>query len=122
MCCGQNRRQYQAGKTSSRINRQQAVTREPSPVGSSVPLPPQASASNPHTQYSSTNAYTGSNDVMLQYLQTTSILVKGPISGRQYTFSSQTPNQPVDARDVESLLKTGFFRKGSRYSISNRTV
>ena len=117
MCCGQSRRQYQAGKTSSRLNRQQTVARAPVPaVGSSVPRQ-QAAVSNPHnpnTQYSFTNAYTGGNEVTLQYLQTTSILVKGPISGRLYTFSGQTPNQSVDARDVESLLKTGFFRKGYR--------
>jgi hypothetical protein len=116
MCCGQSRRQYQAGKTSSRINQRQTVAREPVPVASSVQRQ-QASVSNPyipHAQHSFTNTYTGGNEVALQYLQTTSILVKGPISGRQYTFSGQKPNQTVDARDVEPLLKTGFFRKRYR--------
>ncbi len=123
MCCGHSRRRYQAGKTASRIHRQQAATREPSSARESIHRQ-QASVSNPHnrqTPYRSENTDAGSNQVMLHYLQTSSILVKGPISGRHYTFSLQTPNQLVNASDVESLLRTGFFRKGFCYSASPKT-
>lgn len=117
MCCGQSRRQYQAGKTSSRINQQRTVARKPAPPAmgsSSAPYSQNLSstAHNYNSQHNLTNAHTGSNEVMLHYLQTTSILVNGSVSGRHYKFSGEAPNQPVDARDIESLLKTGFFRKG----------
>lgn len=49
--------------------------------------------------------------VVLRYLENSPILVRGPVSGRQYQFSGSHPDQVVDARDVESLLRTRFFRR-----------
>jgi len=49
--------------------------------------------------------------VTLQYLESSPIVVTGPASGRRYEFSGARPNQAVDARDVEALLRTRFFRR-----------
>lgn len=49
--------------------------------------------------------------VTLQYLESSPIIVTGPTSGRQYEFSGARPSQAVDARDVEALLRTRFFRR-----------
>ena len=37
-------------------------------------------------------------------------IVAGPESRQIYSFSSHDPEQMVDARDAEALLKTGLFR------------
>jgi hypothetical protein len=50
--------------------------------------------------------------VNLRYLENSPILVRGPVTGRQYEFSGAKPQQPVDVRDADALLRTGFFRKG----------
>jgi hypothetical protein len=47
--------------------------------------------------------------VALRYTETSAILVKGPVTGRQYQFSGSSPVQAVDARDVAALLRTRFF-------------
>src|SRR5262245_61898031 len=47
--------------------------------------------------------------VALRYTETSPILVKGPVTGRQYQFSGSSPVQAVDARDVAALLRTRFF-------------
>jgi hypothetical protein len=50
--------------------------------------------------------------VNLRYLENSPILVRGPVTGRQYEFSGAKPQQLVDVRDADALLRTGFFRKG----------
>ena len=47
----------------------------------------------------------------LRYLQSPPILVRGPSTGRHYSFSGAQPLQPVHARDVDALLRTGLFAK-----------
>jgi hypothetical protein len=39
-----------------------------------------------------------------------SYLVTGPHSREVYRFSSRQPEQSVDARDAEALLRTGLFQ------------
>jgi len=51
------------------------------------------------------------SSVVLRYTETSPILVRGPVSGRQYQFSGSKPVQAVDARDVVALLGTGFFSR-----------
>ena len=46
---------------------------------------------------------------VLRYTETSPILVRGPVSGRQYEFSGSKPVQVVDPRDAAALLRTGFF-------------
>ena len=47
----------------------------------------------------------------LHYLEDSPIVVRGSSSGRQYTFSGKDPDQLVDARDAQALLRTRFFRR-----------
>lgn len=49
--------------------------------------------------------------VMLRYLESSPILVRGPATGRQYRFSKDQPVQPTDPRDAEVLVRTRFFRR-----------
>jgi hypothetical protein len=49
--------------------------------------------------------------VRLRYLASAPIRVDGPVSGRAYSFSKEQPNQAVDARDAEPLLRTRFFQR-----------
>lgn len=51
------------------------------------------------------------NIVRLRYLASAPIRVDGPVSGRAYSFSKEQPNQAVDARDAEPLLRTRFFQR-----------
>jgi len=46
--------------------------------------------------------------VMLRYRERTRLLVRGPVSGRNYEFAPQQATQ-VGARDAEVLLRTGRF-------------
>lgn len=49
--------------------------------------------------------------MVLRYLQSPPILVRGPSTGRHYSFSRSQPLQAVHARDVDGLLRTGLFAK-----------
>jgi hypothetical protein len=49
--------------------------------------------------------------VRLRYRGSTGIAVRGPRSGRSYTFSGSEPERFVDIRDVEALLKMGLFQR-----------
>jgi hypothetical protein len=51
------------------------------------------------------------SSVALRYTETSPILVRGPVTGRQYQFSGSQLVHAVDARDVAALLRTGFFRQ-----------
>lgn len=51
------------------------------------------------------------NSVLVRYLQSSPLYVRGAITGRQYLFSLSQPVLAVDARDVESFLKSRAFRK-----------
>lgn len=49
--------------------------------------------------------------VVIRYLETSPIRVKGLITGRVYEFSGRQAVQSLDARDASSLLNTRFFRR-----------
>lgn len=53
----------------------------------------------------------------IRYTGDWSILIRGPISGRAYSFDTERREQPVDERDTEAMLLTGMFeRSGGRPS------
>ncbi len=52
--------------------------------------------------------------VMIRYLRRSAIRIRGPRTGRVCTFRPQEPDQLVDRRDAEALLRTGLFRKGGQ--------
>ena len=49
--------------------------------------------------------------VRVRYLETAPIVVRGAATGRRYQFSGIERVQKVDARDVEGLLRSTFFRR-----------
>ncbi len=97
-CCGQKRAALK--------NDPLATLPRPSPL----PMP--ATARPPlHGAAAAPEAQPWHPSVVLRYTETSPILVRGPVSGRQYPFSAMKPSQPVDARDVAGLVRTGFFRR-----------
>jgi hypothetical protein len=53
----------------------------------------------------------GNLSVQLRYIERSPILVRGPVTGREYKFSASQPVEAIDARDAAALLRTGFFRQ-----------
>jgi hypothetical protein len=49
--------------------------------------------------------------VNLYYFGRTHIQLRGAVSGQFYQFSRTAPVQPVDPRDVSSMLQTRLFRR-----------
>ncbi len=49
-------------------------------------------------------------ELRVRFLGSGSLIVKGAYSGMSYLFSSEDPDQTVDARDAEVLTRTGLFR------------
>jgi hypothetical protein len=47
--------------------------------------------------------------VMLHHRHPRAVMVRGPVTGRAYVFSAGEPDQPVDPRDADGLLRTGHF-------------
>ncbi|HUY15363.1 MAG TPA: hypothetical protein VMX16_17305 [Terriglobia bacterium] len=56
-------------------------------------------------------AQPSSSSVALRYLEYSPIQVRGPVTGRQYEFSSSNSVRAVDPRDAALLLRTRFFHK-----------
>jgi hypothetical protein len=50
--------------------------------------------------------------VSLRYIKHGGIILRGPVSGRQYSFTTARPIQPVDAQDAPALLRTSWFKRG----------
>ncbi len=58
-----------------------------------------------------TNESADSSVVNLYYFGRTPVQVRGAITGQTYQFSRVSPVQPVDPRDVFSVLQTRLFRR-----------
>ena len=69
-----------------------------------------AVAAAPHRLASSPTDKTGAAPVDLHYLAQRSVQVRGPITGRLYSFSAEDRVRAIDRRDVVGLLRTGLFR------------
>ena len=52
-----------------------------------------------------------SSGVWLRYVGASSVSVRGPVTRREYRFSSLQQLQRVDARDAVHLLRTRAFQK-----------
>ena len=46
----------------------------------------------------------------VRYLERSSVVVYGAMTGRRYAFSGSNPVQSVDARDAGAFWKTRYFR------------
>jgi hypothetical protein len=89
MCCGDSRKAVT-----------QQVMNQPAPAAAPMPVPP--TYNSPAAAWSS---------VRLRYLQQSPIRVGGPVTGKHYDFSGAQPVMPVESRDAEALLRTGFFTR-----------
>jgi hypothetical protein len=49
--------------------------------------------------------------VPLRYIRQGGIVVRGPVSGRQYSFTAAGSIQLVGAQDAAALLRTSWFRR-----------
>jgi hypothetical protein len=49
--------------------------------------------------------------VALRSVAAGGMVVRGPATGRQYSFSAAAPVQMVEARDAAALLRTSWFRQ-----------
>ena len=94
-CCGKAR----ANLSTSRAN----VGPTSTPITGGTPRP---IAASPLAHPGWANA----QPVALRYAGSTSIIVRGPATGKQYAFSPIAPAHPVDPRDAAILLRTNHFR------------
>src|SRR5262245_29412773 len=101
-CCGQKRTDLEKtySPTTAPVVTSTAPDSQPRPSTAAQPSG-QSAASYPATQAV----------VTLHYLESSPILVRGPVTGLQYHFSGAHPDQSIDARDAEALSRTGFFRR-----------
>ncbi len=51
--------------------------------------------------------------VTLHYEGKAAIRLRGPVTGRAYDFSPETPDQPVDVRDAAVLGRNAAFRRAT---------
>lgn len=107
-CCGQRRSQA-AG-----MSRGAAPSAMPTPVlGASVGLGvgvgmwTSPGSSTSHAQAT----LQGARSVILRLRERARVVVRGPVTGRAYAFGTESPTQPVDARDAEALLRTRRFER-----------
>lgn len=107
MCCGQKRSQIQnhlpQRKYALATNRQPA-----SPIKGAASPQPRA---QPPTQVVQPVS-APENSILLSYLETAPVRVRGLATGRTYEFSGSQPVRNVDVRDASSLLNTRFFKRG----------
>lgn len=55
-------------------------------------------------------AQPGQLGVVIRYLGQSAILVRGPRTGHVYAFRPGEPDQIIDHRDADVLLRTGLLR------------
>ena len=102
MCCGKKREAFRANPPANVSPNQRASL--PSQFA-----PAARSARAPDAQANS--AQPASESVAVRYTESQSIVVRGPVTGRRYSFSGTSPIQSVDARDAAAILQARFFRR-----------
>jgi hypothetical protein len=53
----------------------------------------------------------GAAPLQLRYLGPSDVVVRGPLTGKSYTFTQTQPVHTVDRRDAVMLLRTRHFRQ-----------
>jgi hypothetical protein len=90
-CCGKARANLSVSRA--------AATAAPAPANGSTNQP-----ASPRP------ASTGTLPLRLRYVGQQGIVVRGPATGRPYTFTGAEPVHTVDPRDAAVLLRTQYFR------------
>jgi hypothetical protein len=104
-CCGQKRAALRSAQSTALVR----PSLSPPPTSYQKPSSAgQQAAARAESCYSSP----GYSSVRLRYTENSRILVRGPVTGRQYWFSGSDPVQAVDTRDAAALLRSGFFHQG----------
>jgi hypothetical protein len=108
MCCGSKRAAFRNMSTRSR-------------APSAAPVASQGESETVHIQgapgwdaaamTAAVSVRGSSLSVLLHYMETSAIRVRGPVTGRPYEFSGARPAQAVDPRDAAVLTRTGRFRR-----------
>lgn len=75
------------------------------------PVTNRPAAARPTVARSAVSYSQSGSAINLHYLESSPIVAIGAITGRQYEFSGAHPDQSVDARDAQALLRTRFFRR-----------
>lgn len=104
-CCGQRRDQMRMQSSGAMVSPFNSA--EPTERRSSPPEPPGRGS----MWSSSALASLGKGAVALRYRERARVQVRGPVTGRNYEFSSNQSAVVVDARDVEALLRTRHFTR-----------
>jgi hypothetical protein len=53
---------------------------------------------------------TGTAPLRLRYIGTPGVVVRGPATGKPYTFTTAEPTHVIDPKDAAVLLRTQYFR------------
>jgi hypothetical protein len=101
-CCGQNREKARSSITTpvatQSINRATEPARVAAKAGvTSLRAAPLQTVINASAK--------------LHYTGVAAIQVKGPKTGRTYSFSGNAPDATIDRRDAEGLIRIGLFRR-----------
>ena len=100
MCCGSRRAAWRSAVASPRQASEgfrRASSEGPAPAGPGASHTPAARGPFP--------------SVVLDYLASPPIRVRGPVTGQAYAFSESQPSQAVDARDAAVLVRNTAFRQ-----------
>ncbi len=89
------------GKSRSTFIGQRPVAARPAPSASLAASRPRAPVAAPAP----------GGLVALRSVAAGGMVVRGPATGRQYSFSTAAPVQMVEARDAAALLRTSWFRQ-----------
>lgn len=103
-CCGQKRETL--GRTMGPAPAQARTALRSASFAEARPAAPQVQPRLPVPAPVSFGA------VPLRYLWHSPVLVRGPVTGREYRFSGGAPVQHVARGDLEPLLATGYFKRG----------
>lgn len=119
MCCGQKRSQMQNSLPPRRTpsppqygfaDRQGVQTQASLPARRTIAPHARINVVNQGVQLTGLAGSTLPS-VIVRYLDTAPVQVRGPVTGRSYEFSGSRAVQSVDARDASSLLQTSSFRR-----------
>jgi hypothetical protein len=103
MCCGSRRSAWRAASL--------AASRAGPAVPQAAPAAPAAVGPGEGAAAARGPAAAAFPAVEIAYTEAAPVRVRGPVTGRAYSFSRAEPVQPVDARDAAVLIRNRAFRR-----------
>ena len=113
MCCGQKRAELRgSANLKTTPNLPQSTPGNVAARTAFMPASGKANAPQKTPQSATLSTVAGLHSTInLRYSEASPIQVRGPITGRVYSFSRLHLVQAVDPRDAAALLSTRFFRR-----------